>query len=131
VLVPRGVVALRGFIQVAVVGAQHARLAVEVQDVVDFHLAEYPRLDDQEARFPDSVRTHAVTYKLFDVTSPGDMQEYSQIFISNARRGRFVFDGPEQVQWDLANSRCFILLRVEERKFLALTTADSDPNDPD
>jgi len=72
-----------------------------------------------------------VTYKLFDVTSPGDMQEYSQIFISNARRGRFVFDGPEQVQWDLANSRCFILVRVEERKFLALTTADSDPNDPD
>lgn len=91
--------------------------------------AENPHIADQENRFPDTVRTHAVTFKMFNVTDQKDMAEYSKIYLSDIKRGRYVFASHEQILQDLPNARCFVLVRVEERRFLSLTTATSNPNE--
>ena len=92
--------------------------------------SEVPYCEEQENRFPDSVRVHAVFYALFNVRDPKDMELYSSYYRSNQERGRYVFDSPEATQWDLANSRCFILVRVKERRFLTLRTSNTDPEQP-
>lgn len=97
--------------------------------LADGHWSEEPYVADQEARFPGSVKIHAVYFKLFNVSDDKHMKEYSQLHISDSKQGRFIFDSPEHIQWDLPNARCFILVRVVERKFLALTTSNSNPNE--
>lgn len=90
---------------------------------------EEPHYEDQADRFPGTIKTIAIKYHLFNVANPIDMDKYSNIHMSHERKGRFVFDSPEVVQWDLPNSRCFILVRVAERRFLTLSTANTDPNE--
>jgi hypothetical protein len=91
--------------------------------------SEYPQEAGQATRFPSTVRTHAITYQLFDVSSPASMARYSEIRLCDLEQSRYVFAGPEAIQWDLPNGRCFILVLVEERRFLALKTTDTHPND--
>jgi hypothetical protein len=91
--------------------------------------SETPHYEDQADRFPSTVKTVSVKYHLFNVISPIDMEKYSDILLSHERKGRYLFDSPEVVQWDLPNGRCFILVRVAERRFLTLSTTNTDPNE--
>lgn len=89
-----------------------------------------PQVPGQAKLYPETVKTVAIRYRVFDVKSESDMAQYSAICLSHASRGHFLISSGEDKQWDADKKTWLILMQVHERMFKTLKTSSLDPQDP-
>jgi hypothetical protein len=87
-----------------------------------------PELEGQAKAYPDSVKVVDTRYRTFDTSKPTDMDEYSEIWISHKAGGQYIFDSDEKLEWDAANSRWLLLVRVSTRMFKTTQTSRTNPD---
>lgn len=90
---------------------------------------EEPVFEHQARLYPDSVKVVAEKYKVFDMSSEADMEEYSKLRLSNALKGKFCITSDEFMQWSEAKSTWLVAFRVQERMFKTHLTSNQSPSD--
>lgn len=89
-----------------------------------------PQFEMQAKIYPDSVRVISEAPQMFDVSSPQDMQRYSDILLSHRQYGRFIITSDESQEWHESKGTWMIMMRVQERVFKTISTSDLNPLEP-
>lgn len=92
--------------------------------------ADEPVIDRQAQIYPDTVKVVSERYRVFDMSSEIDMEEYSKLRLSSAMKGRYYITSDELQQWSDAKGTWLVAFRVQERMFKTHLTSTQDPSEP-
>lgn len=90
---------------------------------------EEPVIEHQARLYPDAVKVISERYRVFDLSSEADMEEYSRLRLSHSNHAKFRITSEELMQWSDAKGTWLVAFRVQERLFKTHLTSNQIPDE--